>query len=93
MFAYRSGDRSCVVDGKNRRVLRVAPGATLVLTGLLAACAPPLAKVAGPDPADPHAAVRPVGYKPVIGSYTSQRPVDPTSWRDQNDRAAPAPKP
>jgi len=31
-------------------------------------------------------------YRPVLGGYVSQRPVDPAPWREQNDRVAPAEK-
>ena len=44
------------------------------------------------DPADPGAKVAGVGYRSTIAPYTSLRPTAPSSWREQNDRVAPAPK-
>ncbi len=58
---------------------------------------PPAAPVAGPDPSDPQAPAARSGYRSTLGSYTSQRPVEPAPWREQNWReqnqsVAPAPK-
>ncbi len=39
------------------------------------------------------ARVPPSAYRSTLGSYTSQRPVEPTPWREQNERIAPSPKP
>jgi hypothetical protein len=60
-----------------------------VLAGCRDAPAPP---VAGRNPADPAAPAPAVGYRSTIGSYTSQRPVDPAPWGEQNQRVAPRPK-
>jgi len=60
---------------------------------VLASCSQMPQPLTGPDPSDPQAHVRPAGYRPVIGSYASQRPVEPLPWRNQNDRIAPVPKP
>ena len=59
---------------------------------LLAGCMPRPIPLAGADPADPGAKVAGVGYRSTIAPYTSLRPVAPSPWREQNDRAAPAPK-
>jgi hypothetical protein len=48
--------------------------------------------VAGPDPADPGAGAPRVGYRSTIGSYKSQRPVEPGPWAEQNEPVAPQPK-
>jgi hypothetical protein len=67
--------------------------ATLALClALLAGCssAPP---PAGPHPADPQARSRPAAYRPVIGPYTSERPLEPSGWRENNERVAPKEKP
>jgi hypothetical protein len=57
---------------------------------LLAGCGdPPRMPVAGPDPADPGARTPPVGYRSTVGSYKTQRPVDPAQWGEQNERVAP----
>jgi hypothetical protein len=44
----------------------------------------------GPDPSDPSVRVQALGYRPVLGGYVSLRPVEPASWRERNDRVAPA---
>src|SRR5437763_1526191 len=65
-----------------------------VLALLLAGCADaPRLPVAGPDPSDPGARTPRVGYRSTIGSYKSERPVEPAPWGEQNQRVAPQPKP
>ena len=60
---------------------------------LTAACTTaPVRPFAGPDPADPTARGAATTYRPVLGGYASQRPVEPAPWREQNERVAPAPK-
>jgi hypothetical protein len=60
---------------------------------LAAACsAAPTRPSAGPDPANPQAHTPAATYRPVLGGYQSQRPVEPAPWREQNERVAPAPK-
>jgi hypothetical protein len=58
----------------------------------LGACMPTTVPLAGADPADPGAKVAGVGYRSTIAPYSSLRPTAPSSWREQNDRVAPAPK-
>lgn len=74
-----------------RPVLRLA--AVLMLSLLTAACftvpPPPLA---GTDPADADARVKPAAYSSVLGRYTSRRPVDPGPWREQIERVTPTPR-
>jgi hypothetical protein len=76
--------------------VRLAPAIAVVAMAALsvfaAACAvvPPV-PYAGPDPADAAAPVPAVGYRSTIGAYQSQRPVEPASWREQNERIAPRP--
>jgi hypothetical protein len=73
------------------RLRAIAAAGALAL--LLAGCGdPPPLPVAGPDPADPGARTPPVGYRSTVGSYKSQRPVDPAPWGEQNQQVAPAPK-
>jgi len=72
---------------------RTAMLAAAAIALVLASCSQMPQPLAGPDPSDPQARVRPAGYRPVVGSYASQRPAEPLSWRDQNDRIAPVPKP
>lgn len=73
---------------------RFAPAAGAILLCLMtAACfAPPERPLAGPDPADPNARAPATAYRPVLGGYVSQRPVEPAPWREQNERVAPAEK-
>jgi hypothetical protein len=63
--------------------------AALAAAFVLAGCSLAAAPVVGPDPSDPNVRVRPVAYRSTIGSYTSQRPVSPSDWREQNERVAP----
>jgi hypothetical protein len=55
-------------------------------------CMPTTGPLAGADPSDPGAKVAGAGYRSTIAPYTSLRPTAPGSWREQNERAAPAPK-
>ncbi|RYF56837.1 MAG: hypothetical protein EOO27_17245 [Comamonadaceae bacterium] len=67
--------------------------AGLAATALaLGGCLPTTAPSAGANPADPSARVAGVGYRSTVAPYTGLRPVAPSSWREQNDRATPAPK-
>ena len=59
----------------------------------LGGCLPTTVPLAGADPADPRIPVAGVGYRSTVAPYSSRRPAAPTGWREQNDRAAPAPKP
>jgi hypothetical protein len=70
-------------------VLVVLAGLVLLLAGCTDA---PRSPAAGPDPSDRGARAPRVDYRSTIGSYKSQRPVDPTPWIEQNERVAPAPK-
>jgi hypothetical protein len=64
-----------------------------VLALLAAGCsAAPRAPFAGPDPSDPGARAPRVDYRSTIGSYKSQRPVEPGPWGEQNQGVAPQPK-
>jgi hypothetical protein len=66
----------------------------LFLALLTAACAVSTAQpLAGLDPADPEVAVPPVRAASTLGSYISQRPVDPAPWRERNERVAPKTNP
>ena len=71
--------------------LRVS-AAIAAVTLTLGGCLPATGPLAGADPADPGARVAGVGYRSTIAPYSSLRPAVPSSWRDQNDPAAPAPK-
>jgi hypothetical protein len=66
------------------------PLALLSLAALLAACGRvPSAPIAGPDPSDPQAVSRPLGYQSPLGQYERRRPVEPSPWRERMDRVAP----
>lgn len=73
---------------------RLAPAIGVVALCLLsAACVTtPHEPFAGPDPSSPSIRVPLTGYRSTIGRYTSQRPVEPAPWREQNERITPAPK-
>lgn len=64
-------------------------GLILGITGCAAAPPYPLAMA---DPSKPAARVPPAGYRSTIGPYTSLRPVEPLSWREQNERVMPQQK-
>ena len=73
--------------------LRFPTLAGMAVTALaLGGCMPTTAPLAGADPADLGARVAGVGYRSTIAPYASRRPTAPSSWREQNDRVAPAPK-
>jgi hypothetical protein len=72
------------------RVLAAVPVLALLLAGCTDA---PRVPAAGPDPSDPGARAPRVGYRSTVGSYKSQRPVEPAPWGEQNQRVAPQPKP
>jgi len=66
--------------------------AALALGLVPSACSnTPPSTLAGPDPSDPRAAARPVTYRSTVTGYTSQRPAEPRSWGEQNQRMMPAP--
>jgi hypothetical protein len=46
----------------------------------------------GADASNPDVRVPPVAYRPVLGTYSSQRPVEPASWGERNDQGAPIQK-
>jgi hypothetical protein len=92
MFAHGFCTRPAV----GRPITTFIRGAAVVAAAVaaaLAGCSQTPQRLTGPDPSDPRAPARPAAYRSVIGSYESQRPVEPSPWRDQNDRIAPAPKP
>ena len=75
-------------------VSRAAPAFGAILLCLLTTACVSTAErpIAGPDPSDPNARAPAIAYRPVLGGYVSQRPVEPAPWREQNDRVAPAQK-
>ena len=93
MFAHHSLRASAL---RRRRVLhsfkRLLPASLCLL--LLAGCAAaPPAPVSGAHAANPDSGTRPAAYRPVIGPYASQRPRDPSGWRENNERVTPQEKP
>jgi len=70
---------------------RLMPLAAIgLLAPLVQACSATTASPwRGPDPSDPSVHVAPASYRSTVGSYASQRPVDPRPWREQNERVAP----
>jgi hypothetical protein len=54
--------------------------------------AAPPAPLTRADPSDPGARAPRVDYRSTIGSYKSQRPVEPGPWGEQNQGVAPQPK-
>jgi hypothetical protein len=70
-----------------RRLLLRLSG--VIGTAFLAACTTTAPPIVGADPSDPNTRVRPVAYRSALGSYSTQRPVSPADWREQNERVAP----
>lgn len=79
------GEKPHLIRFRNLAVL-----AAVALT--LAACMPATVPLAGQDPADPAAKVAGASHRSTVAPYSSLRPSAPSSWREQNDRVAPAPK-
>jgi hypothetical protein len=91
MFAQIRTGSAADESAATKRFHRILVASVSVL--LAAGCTgAPTSPWVGRDPSDPRAAVPPVGYRSTIGPYTSQRPASPAPWREQNERAAPAPK-
>jgi hypothetical protein len=89
------GARLAVVRSVVKRlcVIRFRTSAGVAVAALtLGGCMPTTEPLSGADPADPNARVAPVGYRSTVAPYNSLRPTAPSSWREQNDRVAPAPK-
>ena len=74
------------------RAVSATPAAIALLT-FGCTWTPPSPPQTGPDPADAASQVRPITDTPVLGPYQSFRPVTPRSWREQNERVAPPPRP
>ncbi|HVZ51101.1 MAG TPA: hypothetical protein VG986_03990 [Pseudolabrys sp.] len=74
--------------------LRLRTAAILAAVVLLAqgCAAVPPGIAQGADPADPTARVASTQYRPVLGGYTSERPVEPAPWTGRKDGAPPVPK-
>jgi hypothetical protein len=96
MFAHIA--RRVAASGRRPRALfkkSIGPLILLLGTALLAqGCRidPPPSPSAGPDPSDPRAPAARSTYHSTLGSYTSQRPVEPAPWREQNQGIGPPPK-
>ena len=96
-MSAQSRASSAVLFGRQPNALlqgwRAKAALLFVLAALNAGCAgvPPRPSI-GADPADPAARVPAVRYRSTIGPYTSQRPVEPAPWGEQNERVAPEPK-
>lgn len=64
----------------------------LLLGGVIQGCAAtPMAPFAGPDPSDASVRIPAVSYHSTIGSFATQRPVEPAPWKTENEPVAPAP--
>jgi hypothetical protein len=74
-----------------RRALTLAAVAAFAL--LAGACNSPRSPwSAGSDPSDSSVRVPATAYRSTVRGYTRQRPVEPGSWQEQNERVTPAPK-
>ena len=60
-----------------------------IIVALANGCAvPPLSPLAGRDPSDPTARTKAVDYRSATAPYTSQRPIEPKPWQEQNQQPA-----
>ena len=62
---------------------------TLLIQGCAAAPPQPFAAA---QPSDPEVRIPAAAYRPVLSGYSSQRPVEPLPWLEQNRRVAPGQK-
>lgn len=93
MFAHHRRNAPTPVGRCSALYIHPARLVGLCLAALLAGCtAAPPGPVTGAHPANPDAHSRPTAYRPVVGPYTSQRPRDPSEWRQSNERVAPQEK-
>ena len=96
-MSAQSWASSAVIFGRQLAALfqgwRGKAALLFMLAALNVGCAsvPPRPSI-GADPADPAARVPAVRYRSTIGPYTSQRPVEPAPWGEQNERVAPEPR-
>jgi len=67
--------------------------AALAIAATVAGCwTPPAAPLVGADPSDPTSKTFAVRYRSTVAPYSSQRPVDPAPWREQNEHVTPPAK-
>lgn len=85
--------RSAAVERRSTS-WRYRLAAVLAAVALLTqGCAPiPSQPFVGAEASNPDVRVPPAPYRPVLGTYSRQRPVEPAPWRERNDRVAPTPK-
>ncbi len=75
-------------------VARYSLSAAVAAVALLiqgCAAAPPQ-PFAAAQPSDPEVRVPGAAYRPVLSGYSSQRPVEPLPWLEQNRRVTPGQK-
>jgi hypothetical protein len=70
-------------------MMKIALALVLALSIAGCAAAPPFA---GPDPANPAAAVPGQQYRSALATYASRRPVEPSGWPGTNEKIAPQPR-
>lgn len=63
-------------------------GAVSLIVGTVHGCAPIPPPFVAPEPFDAAAPEPATHYRSTIGSYVSQRPVQPGSWKEQNAQLA-----
>lgn len=68
--------------------LRVA-ALLVVFAAVLGGCSVAASNDARPHPADARVRVPAAAYRNVTSGYASQRPADPQSWRERNERVTP----
>ena len=92
MLAHMSAKAAAVGErleiSFRKRATQVAAVGALCLLCTACVTGPGVAP-AVPDASDASVRVPAVAYRPVLGGYISQRPVEPAPWREQNERVAP----
>lgn len=87
--------RLAAIGLQGSRIIFVSRGSVAglaLVAGLLAGCSTVPRPGFATRAADAAALVPSSTYQSVTRGYTSQRPADPLTWREQNDRVAPRAK-
>lgn len=78
---------------RGARACRVLMSACCLAIAAGCTAAPPPGPFGGNDPADPARPLPAIAPENYLGAYVGRRPVEPLSWREQNERVAPGRRP
>lgn len=89
MIAHHARALASTLAGRVSKNSARLASAVAAITLLVTACAtaPPFHQNIGS--ADPRSPAPGVSYNSAVRGYVSQRPVEPGSWREQNERVTP----